>query len=49
MKCPKCGEEMKEVKKDESANTQTGKKYSRTMYHCESDDIWLNLEIPKTQ
>ena len=46
MKCPKCGEEMKEVRKDKSKNMETGKKYSRTIYHCEKDDVWLNLEIP---
>ncbi len=37
---------MKEVKKDESENTETGKKYSRAIYHCEKDDVWVNLEIP---
>ena len=47
MKYPKCGEEMKEVKRDWSINTETGKKYSRTMYHCEKDDVWSNLEIPQ--
>lgn len=46
MKCPKCNQEMKEVKKDESINPKTGKKYSRTVYHCYKDDIWTGLEIP---
>jgi hypothetical protein len=47
-KCPKCGSEMKIVTKDESENLQAGKRYSRTIFQCEKDDIWVVLEIPKT-
>lgn len=46
MKCPKCDIEMKKMVSDESKNTDTGKKYSRTVYHCEKDDVWIILEIP---
>ena len=48
MKCIKCGEKIKEVAKDETANHKTGQKYTSMTYHCEKDDIWLNLETPKT-
>ena len=47
MKCPKCQNEMKITRSDESSNTETSKKYLRVIYHCEVDDIWLNLETPK--
>lgn len=35
------------VKENTSHNLKTKKKYSRTIYHCKTHDIWLNLEIPK--
>ena len=47
MKCTKCQNEMKVVKEDESINSENNKKYSRVIYHCEADDIWINLETPK--
>ncbi len=37
---------MKVIKKDESVNSENGKKYLRTIYHCQSDDIWINVETP---
>lgn len=50
MKCPKCGEEMKAIRKDISSNTKKGrdyKEYIRTVYWCQGDDVWANIEIPK--
>lgn len=38
---------MEVVKKDQSRNLKTGKVYSRVIYHCKKDDLWVNLEIPK--
>lgn len=35
------------VKSDESENIEKGKKYLRTIYHCEADDVWINVEVPK--
>jgi len=47
MKCPKCSKEMVVTNKDTSHNNKTKAIYSRTLYHCEKDDIWLKLEVPK--
>jgi uncharacterized protein with PIN domain len=47
IKCPKCGEEMIQVSTDESVSTKNDKKYTRTIYMCEKDDVWLTLETPK--
>lgn len=47
MKCPKCGEEMEVVKKDESINSKNKNKYLRTFYVCKKDDIWITSEIPE--
>lgn len=48
MKCPKCKKEMKLTNKDFSYNTKEKSKvkYSRSIYWCEKDDVWINLEIP---
>lgn len=48
MKCPKCGKEMTLKSKDASFNFQTKpkKKYERSLYWCEKDDVWIGLEIP---
>lgn len=48
-KCPVCGSAMKEIRKDESSDSKNGKKYSRTVYHCDMDDVWVSVEIPKTE
>lgn len=32
---------------DISHNDITGKQYSRTLYWCDVDDIWVSIEIPK--
>jgi hypothetical protein len=49
MKCPICNEEMKELPSDVSYNLrEPGKEYDRTVYQCEVDDAWVNVEIPRT-
>lgn len=48
MKCIKCGKEMKAVKKDLSRNSlvKPNIKYLREVFHCEEDDVWINVETP---
>ena len=48
MKCPKCKNEMIIKSNDVSHNAKNGKKYERTLYWCDVDDIWINIEIPKS-
>ncbi len=41
---------MKTVGTDISNNQKEGSKYreyDRTIYHCEADDTWANIEEPK--
>lgn len=33
--------------KDVSHNDKDGKKYDRTLYWCDINDIWISVEIPK--
>lgn len=47
MKCPKCFKTMIVVKQDISKNLETNKKYSRIIYNCKNDDVWLTLETPE--
>ncbi|TSC85729.1 MAG: hypothetical protein G01um101416_800 [Microgenomates group bacterium Gr01-1014_16] len=47
MKCPICGQEMKVERKDVSSDSRNGKKYDRTVFHCEKCDTWGNIEVPK--
>lgn len=49
MKCPKCDKEMIIKKEDVSHNPANEKKYDRAVYWCESDDVWINIEIPKAE
>ncbi len=39
---------MKIIKEDVSFNSysKTEVKYSRKIYHCVEDDVWINVEIP---
>lgn len=48
MKCSECKKEMKLVGKDFSYNFKTKPKvkYLRTVYHCATNDIWINVEVP---
>jgi len=47
MKCPKCDQDMRVTYSDISSNTRNGKKYDRTYYTCDTDDVWLSVEIPR--
>lgn len=33
--------------KDTSSNPTNGRQYDRTAYHCETDDSWIVVELPK--
>ncbi len=46
MKCPKCGEKMEETRKDTSYGFKD-KEYSRVIYVCKKDDIWVTVETPE--
>ena len=48
MKCPKCGSKILPKKQDFSYNfdSKPKKKYTRKIYWCKKDDIWITLEIP---
>lgn len=49
MKCPNCNQEMKLKKDDLSNNGKEGKEYkqyTRKIYWCENDDIWVSIETP---
>lgn len=48
MDCPVCKQAMKKVRWDISKNpNEDNKEYDRTVYKCESDDIWVTTEVPK--
>ena len=47
MNCPHCNKEMIVKRKDISHNPENKKNYDRTVYWCEEDDVWANLEVPK--
>lgn len=32
---------------DVSHNNKNGKEYARTLYICDADDVWVNVEVPK--
>ena len=49
MKCVICKKVMKIVKKDTSADFRNKKKYSRVVYHCKKDDVWIVVEKPKNK
>ncbi|HSH55496.1 MAG TPA: hypothetical protein VK983_01560 [Candidatus Limnocylindrales bacterium] len=40
---------MKKVSWNISNNPDNGKKYDRTIYQCETDDIWITTEIPQVE
>lgn len=33
--------------KNLSHNDKDSKKYDSTLYRCNADDIWINIEVPK--
>lgn len=45
MKCPICTDTMAVSKRTSFGKNE--KEYSRTIYHCEKDDVWVVVEIPK--
>jgi hypothetical protein len=47
MECPKCNQEMLLKKEDLSSDFRSNKQYDRKVYWCESDDVWVNIEVPK--
>lgn len=47
MECTNCKQQMKKVSWNISNNPNNGKKYDRTIYQCEKDDIWITTEIPQ--
>ena len=48
MNCPECKKEMVVKGRDDSFDsTKDNKKYNRTVYWCETDDVWVSVEIPK--
>lgn len=47
MKCPKCKGEMEVTRKFETLDARNEKKYERLVYVCQSDDVWVTVEIPK--
>lgn len=47
MRCPKCLKKMVIVREDTSYNDHPKKRYSRTIFHCKTDDIWVRLEVPR--
>ena len=50
MKCPKCDLDMKTVGQAEMHHNPTNsKEYDRTNYNCESCDVWLSVEYPKSE
>ena len=48
MECPKCKKTMTLKSKDFSFDLKVKpkKKYTRSLYWCEKDDIWVKIEIP---
>lgn len=49
MECPCCGEKMHIYKEEPCFSRKDGKRYKRTKYRCERDDIWGRLEIPEDE
>jgi hypothetical protein len=49
MKCPLCQKEMQEIQKDLTSNFDTGKRYSRVIFNCKKDDVWISVETPITK
>ena len=47
MQCPVCHKEMTVNQKDTSTNFKNSQEYSRTVYLCPSDDVWISIEIPR--
>jgi hypothetical protein len=49
MNCPLCQQPMKKTRWALTNNQKPGdeyKEYDSTTYHCETDDAWVNVEVP---
>lgn len=46
MECPRCGNKMRPFKEEACFNSRDGKRYKRTQYHCQRDNVWGRLEVP---
>jgi len=49
MNCPVCQQEMKKIRQFVTSNQKTGneyKEYDSITFHCETDDVWVNIEQP---
>jgi hypothetical protein len=48
MECPICKQTMTVTQETTSVSKKDpAKTYTRTTYHCESDDTWIVVEIPQ--
>jgi len=47
MECTICEKVMKIVKRDKSFDFKKKKEYSRAIYQCKKDDVWIVVEKPK--
>jgi len=49
MKCPKCNQDMVEVRRDTTSNlsNEEYEEYFKTVFQCQTDDIWVAVEVPK--
>lgn len=45
MKCPICKGSM--IVSKQTSFGKNSKEYSRTIYQCKEDDVWVVVEIPK--
>ncbi len=45
MKCPECEYDMS-VKNRKPTRGSSGKAYDMTQFHCQRDDVWIELEVP---
>jgi len=47
MECIVCEKRIKIVKRDKSFDFKKKKEYSRVIYRCIKDDVWIVVEKPK--
>jgi hypothetical protein len=45
MKCPECDYDMGK-KASKVTRSSAGKSYNWVQYHCQRDDVWIELETP---
>lgn len=49
MECVVCEKRMKIVEKGKSFDFKKKKEYSKTIYKCAKDDVWIVVEKPKNK